>query len=865
MGYDFTKETAERIVRAVREVEARPPNLIGVDPAGAFGEPVPVWVRNEGPTTDDDIPAYGVAAVVGTTVFQGLPLVLVEKPSTTFRKTYVACGEAGITKDDHGLAYFGTATVIYSTPPTTALQGYGPKPGSYALDTFYPQTCESLGIVNSSTVAGSSATPTMLATMHSIESLLVKATTPIAGSSEGAAEILFGVAPSETTSGWRVTVKTLSNQSFTSGDEFFVKDIDGQWYPLGSGADVKLAVDTSNVGMYASTLLAPWNETTQYVANKDLEIEFEAQGTTPNQSVRAFVDADAYPGFQTGVQQLLGKDSTDNIQWTTLSAAANDEKLAATSENTGVYWNQLHDSTDVNLTTAYNSTQDFRVETEVFGTTPNQTIKLFVDVSDLPNWTGSGHQFFMTGSSAALVMRNANSINVTTVYNSSQDLLAEPELDGSNIFWHVDVSGIPSYSTASEQYLTNSSGQTKWTTGTGGTDELVAVTSNDTPNYLGTLLTGFSTVSSFELNNDLFVDHEYNAGEILSFVDASGIANYSATVRQYLSHSTAAEIQWTTGIGGGTDELLAATSENNGKFWSALHAEFNATTQLSTSFDFIIESEVAGTTPDQTIRQYIDASDITNYDNAYDQLLMHKTSGGPVWRRLIDQQYSTNYNSTQDMVVKFEWTAGVNSDVKAYVDASAISAYSTASEQVLTNSSGFTYWAAGRDEKVAISSGHTPNYLGTLHTGYSTAATFEIANDFTVDHEENGSEILSFIDVSDIPGYAPTTPQLLGHADDATLEWTTPSASGTDEKLAATSENNGLYWNVLHTDFNATTFFNTAQDLLVESEVTGTTPSQTIKQYVDMSQISGWSLNALQFLGKTTGGTLEWFNATTCT
>jgi hypothetical protein len=351
----------------------------------------------------------------------------------------------------------------------------------------------------------------------------------------------------------------------------------------------------------------------------------------------------------------------------------------------------------------------------------------------------------------------------------------------------------------------------------------------------------------------------------LSFVDASGIANYSATVRQYLSHSTAAEIQWTTGIGGGTDELLAATSENNGVYWNALHAEFNATTQLSTSFDFIIESEVAGTTPNQTIRQYIDASDITNYDNAYDQLLMHKTSGGPVWRRLIDQQYSTNYNSTQDMVVKFEWTAGVNSDVKAYVDASAISAYSTASEQVLTNSSGFTYWAAGRDEKVAISSGHTPNYLGTLHTGYSTAATFEIANDFTVDHEENGSEILSFIDVSDIPGYAPTTPQLLGHADDATLEWTTPSASGTDEKLAATSENNGLYWNVLHTDFNATTFFNTAQDLLVESEVTGTTPSQTIKQYVDMSQISGWSLNALQFLGKTTGGTLEWFNATTCT
>ena len=630
--HTFDTEGVRRIVRTVRKSEGTPSHqsLRNIDLPHA--EAPTVNFQHSALASSDIVPPYGVMAVLNTTLLDdNTPLYITQVPSTTFRKHYLVNGPDAVAGGDYGQGYLADPPLVqYSTPPTTSFEGYGPKPGSWALDKFYPQTCESLGIVNSSTVAGSSATPTMQATLHPIRELLVKATSPIAASSDGIAEVLFGVSPSETTSGWRITVKTLTGQSFTSDQEFTVHDVDGQWYAMAGGRDIFVAVTSENTPRYLGESIEGW----------------------------------------------LGLSSAQ-----------------------------------------YESGKDFSVEAGHVGSTPLQTVKFYVDASDM-----NGH----------------------------------------------------------------------------------------------------------------------TAGE-----------------REFLSKTTNDDLEWTTNVGTAADVKLAATSQNSGVYWNALHNEFNATTQLSTSHDFIIESEAAGTTPNQTIRQYIDASDLPNYDAAYDQLLMHKTSNGPVWRRLIDQQYTATFSSNADPVISFDWTVGVDSDLKAYLDASRVSGYSLSAYQALTHDSGGNTVWDGR--KVQLSSTHAPNYLGTLHTGYTTVASFELNNDPLIDFEENGSEILGFIDASAIVGYLATTPQLLGHAGDASMQWTTPSAgSATDEKLAATSENDGKYWNTLHNDYNSVAQFASSKDFLVESDVIGTTPNQTVRLFVDASDIPGFSASAFQYLTKDTSDVLNW-------
>jgi hypothetical protein len=107
---DFERDTAERIVKATREVESRPRPRLGVLPPPGFGDPIPIWFRNDSTT---DVPPYGIAAVVKTTYFGGTPLVVVEKPSTTFRQKHIVNGQVPVAPSDHGLGYGGSAIVLY--------------------------------------------------------------------------------------------------------------------------------------------------------------------------------------------------------------------------------------------------------------------------------------------------------------------------------------------------------------------------------------------------------------------------------------------------------------------------------------------------------------------------------------------------------------------------------------------------------------------------------------------------------------------------------------------------------------------------------------------------------------------------------
>jgi hypothetical protein len=738
-GYDFTKETAERIVRAVREVESRPRPSLGIKPPVHFGEPIPVWVRNDGPATSDVIPAYGVAAVVGSTFDNGYPTLIVSRPSTEFRRMYVANGPIELAKDDHGLAYWGDNVIVRytTTEPTSALFAYGPVPGLYELDAYRPQCSESYGIAFD--VTGSSDDKLIHASMHPIERLIVQNssqefTSTFLNTRDMQVYYFAGSGGPLTATSWTVPVHCFGD-SIAADKYIVVHEVNGHWVASHAGStsgstssDVLLAVDSSNVGMYASTLFSPWNEgggSTQYEVNKDLEVEFEPQGTTPNQSVRGFIDSNAYPSYNAGAVQLLGKSAADAITWLdypTTGTPSADEKLAATSDSTGAYWSVLH--ANYNGSTVFTNGKDWLVESEASGVAPNQQIGLFIDLSDINNFDGTKDQLSMHDSSGFTVWRTlADQVYVAT-FDVSGDVRIKFETTASNLMGFWDASTISGYNSTADQFLANSSGLTKWTTQTA------------------------------------------------------------------------------------VDEKLAASSENSGVFWNQLHADVNGTSVFVSTADLKVETEIFGTTPDQTIKLFVDVSDIANY--------------------------------------------------------------STSAEQYLTNSSGITEWTTFPipDEKLAASSENVGVYWNQLHdpNDVNGSSVFVSTADLRVETEIFGTTpnqtVKLFVDVSDIANYSTSAEQYLTNSSGIT-EWTTFPL--TDEKLAASSENVGVYWNQLHDDINGTSVYNSTQDLRVETEIFGTTPNQTIKLFVDASDISGWVQTNRQVLSHTSGGGLEWLNVSTCT
>lgn len=171
-SYDFDRSWAERIMRIVRKSESDSASLPSPSTLSGFGEPIPTQFRNDSTET---APAYAVMAITGCTVVGGIPYVTINKPSTTFVRGHLVNANADIASSGFGFAYGPIVgppvTVLYTTPPSAG-DGYGPRAGSWKMEKNYPCTSEALGIVSSSNVAGSSDNPTMLATLHPINSIV---------------------------------------------------------------------------------------------------------------------------------------------------------------------------------------------------------------------------------------------------------------------------------------------------------------------------------------------------------------------------------------------------------------------------------------------------------------------------------------------------------------------------------------------------------------------------------------------------------------------------------------------------------------------------------------------------------------------
>jgi hypothetical protein len=296
----------------------------------------------------------------------------------------------------------------------------------------------------------------------------------------------------------------------------------------------------------------------------------------------------------------------------------------------------------------------------------------------------------------------------------------------------------------------------------------------------------------YNSTGDLSVECDIDgSADLKFFVDVSDISGHDTAKEQYLTNSSGVT-KWTTVASAtGADEKLAATAENTGVYWDGLHNEFSTVSALTTGQDLLVESQLAGSTPDQNIRLFVDCSDISGFSAGAFQYL------------------------TKDSSDIIKWTT----------------------------------FPATTDKLVAVQEGNTPGYLGDQFTNYSTAAAFELGNDLFVQTEYNAGEIIPFVDASTIPNYNSTELQFLAHGSDATIQWSSGTGSGgIDEKLAATSENSGVYWSGLHADYNASTVFNSTQDFKVESEVTGTTPNQDIRLYIDNSDLAGYDASYHQFL-----------------
>lgn len=176
-GYEFDVDGVRRIVRAVRKVEGMPSQRIDRDPSLPHAEFPPVIFRNDSASGSDTVPAYGVMALIGTTIIGDDPIKLIEKPSTNFRRTYMVNGPTPVAQNEFGLGYMPLGQVVealYATAPTSNLEGYGPKAGTWTLEKYYPNTCESFGIIRSTNIAGSSDTPTMSCTLHPINEIIGK-------------------------------------------------------------------------------------------------------------------------------------------------------------------------------------------------------------------------------------------------------------------------------------------------------------------------------------------------------------------------------------------------------------------------------------------------------------------------------------------------------------------------------------------------------------------------------------------------------------------------------------------------------------------------------------------------------------------
>lgn len=139
-GYELGDEAIRQIAEGLRRINALPEPaknaLYRRHGGSAISSAVPV--RND---SGEEIPAFGLMRITGTTTVDGEPVWTVDKPSSTFQRFVLVNGETAIpasgSNDIYGTGYFCDRPfrALYDTSDGTPSYGqvWGPRSGSWKL------------------------------------------------------------------------------------------------------------------------------------------------------------------------------------------------------------------------------------------------------------------------------------------------------------------------------------------------------------------------------------------------------------------------------------------------------------------------------------------------------------------------------------------------------------------------------------------------------------------------------------------------------------------------------------------------------------------------------------------------------------
>lgn len=188
----FSPGNAQRIARVVPRLEAWPdgPRRSLPRPEGPLRVPAGVWIRN---AAEEEIPRHAVMAVVDDEFdnqagFEQLVLV-VEKPSTTFRRVYLVNGFEPIPDGQkwfipwQPLPRFAYDASWVSPPPAQGEAG-GSKPDSWLLWKNYPAICTVAGVRDA-------VNKILQGELHEINTWVGKTTGPITGGTSSTTSYRF--------------------------------------------------------------------------------------------------------------------------------------------------------------------------------------------------------------------------------------------------------------------------------------------------------------------------------------------------------------------------------------------------------------------------------------------------------------------------------------------------------------------------------------------------------------------------------------------------------------------------------------------------------------------------------------------------
>ena len=195
-GVKFDQQSARRIADATRKIERLSVDLTGRNPRIVFDNG---WVPyfNAG---SQAVPAWGVVRVNSDVAVQAgdthSAILQCERPTTTFTRTYAVNSSEEVPAGGYGLCRlppWNNVEVLYDTDDEPELgQGWGPKPDSFRLFQYYPQTATIISVLS-----GLEGSETVLCNWQELTAGIGKANGTIANRASGAFSVWAGTDGSE--------------------------------------------------------------------------------------------------------------------------------------------------------------------------------------------------------------------------------------------------------------------------------------------------------------------------------------------------------------------------------------------------------------------------------------------------------------------------------------------------------------------------------------------------------------------------------------------------------------------------------------------------------------------------------------------